>query len=60
METNSNKCPVCYNSPEDSDIESGIGLTLHEPELVNKYKNPNFDFQEFIIKVYEANGWQLI
>jgi hypothetical protein len=46
------------NSQEHSDIETGIDLTLDEQELVNNYKNSNFDFQEFVIKVSEPEESQ--
>ncbi|MBE9233805.1 hypothetical protein IQ231_19555 [Cuspidothrix issatschenkoi LEGE 03284] len=46
------------NSQEHGYIDSSIGLTLDEQELVNNYKNPNSDFHQFIIKVSEPEESQ--
>jgi hypothetical protein len=46
------------NYQEHGYIDSSIGLTLDEQELVNNYKNPNSDFHEFIIKVSEPEESQ--
>jgi hypothetical protein len=46
------------NSQIHDCIESVIDLTLAEQELVNQYKDPNFDFRKFIIKVSEPEESQ--